>query len=245
MAPQQPEISTPPAPHIYSGANLTGWQTVVGDAQFACPDEPPITLGDIQTLHYSDHSALEANIQPRAVMAHNITFKRVIDDSAFDYVHTFSFGFRLPHELLPDVGASYSAETFEGGIFIWDGSQTRLDYGAAFQWVLNPWSNTGKIYQWDEDQWVELGYLPLDTDWHDLTLIVDYPREEGILVIDDISYAIDVTTVTKPMSWGTETAARIQLEAISVYPGQSCMKAKHQVEIKDWQWQWEPAQSQQ
>ncbi len=239
---QQSETSNLLESQTYTGVNLDGWQTVLGDAHYACPGETPASLEDIQTLHHPDYSFLEANIQPRAVMAHNITFQRVIDDSAFNYVHTFSFKFRVPNELLPDTGASYNGETFEGGLFIWDGHQTRLDYGAAFQWVLNPWSGSGSINLWDEDRWVQQGHLPLDTDWHELTLTIDYPNEKGILIIDDTTYTANVTAVVKPTSWGSETAARVQLEAISVYPGQTCMKAEHQVQIKDWRWQWEPGQ---
>lgn len=132
----------------YEGPNFVGWEVVVGDGIYAAPGEPPVSISDIETIHYSTYSELRANIHRRRIMAHNITFKRIIDDNAFEYVHTCRFKFRLPY--LPSTdNFDLNAQTLEGGIFVWDGSRTRLDYGVGFQWVLNPWMDIyGEIRTW-------------------------------------------------------------------------------------------------
>jgi hypothetical protein len=40
---------------------------------------------------------------------------------------------------LPDVNeVEMAGQTVEGGLFVWDVLQTKLDYGAAFHWIVNP-----------------------------------------------------------------------------------------------------------
>jgi hypothetical protein len=40
------------------------------------------------------------------------------------------------------AGGAYSAQTVDIGLFVWEGATTQLDYGTAFQWVLNPWMSS-------------------------------------------------------------------------------------------------------
>ncbi len=130
----------------YQGTNLSGWEVALGDALYARPGEPPVTISDIETVHETAYSELRANIQRRIIMAHNITFKRIIDNEALQFIHTCTYKFRLPYLPTADTNADLNAQTLEGGIFVWDGSQTRLDYGMAFQWGLNPFSTADNCF---------------------------------------------------------------------------------------------------
>lgn len=225
------------------GPNFVGWEVVVGDGIYAAPGEPPVGLNDIETIHYSTYSELRANIQRRRIMAHNITFKRIIDDNALEYIHTCGFKFRLP--FLPSTdNFDLNAHTLEGGIFIWDGGGSRLDYGVGFQWILNPWMDIfGEIRIWTETnggQWESVGYLAPDIQWHEIRIVVDFPRRTTSVNIDGNGYPSSLSRTPKPETWGPETAARLQAEIISVYPEPSGIRAMHKAEFKDWVWIWEP-----
>jgi hypothetical protein len=227
---------------INNGRNLQGWEIALGDAIMNCEGEPPVSSDDIETIHYPEYSELRANIRRRAIMAHNITFKRFIDDNAFDFVHRCGYDFRLPFLPVPDENESLSAQTLEGGIFIWDGKATRLDYGMGFQWILNPWSNSSTIYTWQTDeagigQWVYAGKLELYTEWHTINMVVDYQMQITSLTIDNNAYQSQFTGTQKPPHWAEETAARLQAEIVSVSPEPACvMKAMHQAQFKNWYW---------
>ncbi|MEM2002700.1 MAG: hypothetical protein QXT77_08660 [Candidatus Methanomethylicaceae archaeon] len=227
---------------VYQGTNFAGWETVVGDGVYSAPGEPPVNLNDIQTVHYSTYSELRANIQRRRIMAHNIAFKRVIDDLALQYIHICGFKFRLPYVPSTD-NFELNAQTLEGGLFVWDGRGTRLDYGLGFQWLLNPWmTNFGEMRAWRDiggGQWESVGYLKPDTKWHEIRIAVDFRRETTSLKIDGIRYPSCFTATPRPEHWGTEIAARFQAEIINVYPEPSGICAMHKAEFKDWTWTWE------
>jgi hypothetical protein len=230
----------------YQGADFTGWEVVVGDGLYTVPGEPSVTPDDIETIHYGSYSELRANIQVRDIMAHNITFKRVIDETAFDFVHTCQYMFRLPY--LPATGNSdLNPQTVEGGLFIWDGGDTRLDYGLAFQWMLNPWGGSdfefGDLRCWtdrNDGSWERVGYLEPDTAWHTINLVFDFRRETTALLIDGSHFPCQFTATPKAASWGTETAARLQAEIISIYPEGVGDGRLHKTHFKDWTWTWMP-----
>jgi hypothetical protein len=181
-------------------------------------------------------------------MAHNITFSRVMDDAAFEYIHTAGYEFRLPY--LPDTGnTDLNGQTLEGGLFIWDGAATRLDYGLAFQWILNPWgtgvAEFGTIRCWtditddDGDRWQNVGYLEPDTSWHELRLVFDCRRQTTALTIDGNHYPCCHTATPKPAEWGTEIAARLQAEIVSLYVCEQGDGLLHKAEFRNWFWLWE------
>ena len=227
----------------YGGPNLFGWEVTVGDAVYAAPGEQPVSMSDIETIHFDAYSELRVNIQRRRIMAHNITFKRIIDDRAFEYVHTCKIKFRLPYP--PSTNNSdLNAQTLEGGLFVWDGSGTRLDYGVGFQWLLNPWMDAfGEISAWTDlngGQWQVVGYLAPNTQWHEIKIVVDFQRQATSMQIDGVNYLSSLAAIPKPSTWGTETAARFQAEIVSIYPEPSGLRAMHKAEFKDWSWLWEP-----
>ena len=227
----------------FSGATLADWKTVLGDGLWTAPNQVPVNSADIQTDQAAAKSILRANISHRGVMAHNITYKSLIDQAMFEYIHTTSYEFRLPY--IPQTNSGIqNAQTFEGGFFIWDGSQTQLDYGCAFQWVLNPWMSTfGTIYSWSSDGttqgWIPCGFLQPDTNWHQYEMMVDYHNQTCRLTIDQTSIPICFTATPK-VGWGTETAARFQTEIISIWPGNTSTAPSHAVEIRNWNWNLQP-----
>ena len=234
--------TSPDTTRQYEGANLSGWEVASGDSLYNCSGELAVTLADIETVHQNTYSELKANIAPRKIRAHNITFKRFIDDTALNFIHIGGYKFRLPYLPQPDIGTELNGQTIEGGLFVWDGVMEVLDKGIAFQWVVNPW-NLGSINTWDGTGWVEVGTLALDTVWHEVMLVVDYQRELTALKIDGTPIPTHFSRTAKG-GWDSNIAARLQAEIISVDIEDACnMQAMHQAEFKDWYWYWEPARS--
>lgn len=244
LEPHDPNLKTDKSFH---GTNLAGWNVVLGDALYVRAGEPPVTLADIETLHpTSRFSELRANINRRVIMAHNITFKRVIDPFARNYIHTATFKFRLPYIPTNDNNALWHGQTLEAGISIWDGAASRLDYGLAFQWDLNPWNEFGKFRVWTGQtgagKWVNNGSsLTPDTNWHQAMILVDFKRENTDLIIDGKRHLSSFFKTTRPAAWGKEVAARFQVEIVSIYPEPSGIKAAHRAQFKDWTWLWNTA----
>lgn len=229
-----------PASSRLRGKTLEGWSVVVGDGVYAAPGEPPVSLDDIATMHMRQSSLVQANIQRRRVMAHNITFLRVVDERTLHTEHECRYMFRLP--FTPSVDSDMNGETVEGGLFVWDGANTRLDYGLAFQWVINPWSPAfGELRVWSGENggvWVPIGSLLPDTRWHRVRYWLDVPAGVARLRIDNRMFELPVAATPKDASWGTEIAARLQFEVISLYPGETGTGAMHAVEVKNWHWKW-------
>lgn len=229
----------------YGGSEFTGWDVVVGDGIYSAPGEPPVAESDIETVNYGSHSELSANLHRRGIMAHNLTYQRITDPTAFEYIHTAGYRFRLPYLPSPH-NTDLNAQTIEGGLSIWDGSNTRLDYGLGFQWLLNPWADFGQLCCWTndaDDPWEPVGVIAPDTEWHEVRLVVDFRRETTAFSIDGIHYPARFAATPKSDSWGSETAARVQAEIISIWPGVEGNGALHKVEFKDWYWLWQPHNS--
>ncbi|RZU50709.1 hypothetical protein EV385_2489 [Krasilnikovia cinnamomea] len=219
-----------------TGTDLAGWTTVVGDGIYAAAGQAPVNAADITTEHRGADSRLRSNILNRGIMAHNITYKPVVDASMMTLVHQASYSFQMP--FVPSTaGGPRNAQTVEGGLFVWDGANTRYDYGTAFQWVLNPWdANFGKIRVWTGSSWSAAGYLKPDTAWHQVSFLVDPSGQRVELSIDGTQIPAPFSRTTKN-GWGTEVAARLQAEAISLWPGSTATWGpQHEVLVKDWSW---------
>lgn len=258
----------------FAGPNLENWHTSLGDALFPAGD---VVLDDIHTEHltgadaHASCSLLCANVERRPVMAHNITYLRRRHEDLLDRAHHCGYDFRIPYELVADAATELSAETFEGGFFVWDGSVLRrgatepLDYGIAFQIVLNPWlaepqvdgaqihgtescamagavagvtadCQMGEIRRWTGSGWERTGeFFAVDTEVHRVEMVVDFLSNTGMIKIDDIQ--IDtVITETPKVGWGRETDARLQVETVSKFPGCEDVRAMSQVEVSNWFW---------
>ena len=59
------------------------------------------------------------------------------------------------------------------------------------------------------------------------------------MFIDDNPYLTSYGGTPK-YGWGTETAARFQMEIISIWPGNNPTGPLHEAEFKDWTWDWQP-----
>jgi hypothetical protein len=210
------------------GKNLAGWEVVLGDALYAAPGEPPVTPADIDTIHTPRYSELRANIQDRRIMAHNITFYRLIAAVLLHTSHRCGYQFRLPD--------TTTGETLEGGLFVWDGSGTRLDYGTAFQWVVNPANPLyGAIQTWSNG-WQHAGTLTPNTHWHSMQIAFNPHFKRATIVIDLTRYTVPLVGTPRPPDWGTETAARLQAEIVSLYPGEEGNGALHTGHFRNWYW---------
>jgi hypothetical protein len=230
-----------------SGKNFKGWKMDLGDALYSRPEDAPVDITDIETVHLKNYSELRANIKQRIIMAHNITYKRIINDNLINYKHECAYQFKLPYLPHPVGSDLWNAQTLEGGLFIWDGADTRLDYGTAFQWDLNPWGEFGAVRIWTADgdagQWTTVGNLTPDTNWHHVNMVVNVSSEMARLKFDDTQYSVYLSKTTKPDTWGTEVAARLQAEIVSIYPEPSGIQAAHKAQFRNWRWRGKPIHS--
>jgi hypothetical protein len=106
--------------------------------------------------------------------------------------------------------------------------------------VLNPWlPNFGQIMVWsdaDGGSWVSSGFLQPDTAWHTAEFRVNPVQGVARLLIDGVLFEAPYSHTPKP-GWGTDVSARLQVEAISVWPGSTATWApQHEVLFKDWFW---------
>jgi len=240
------QLSTTTPGREFHGSDLSGWKRCLGDGIFTASGEVPVNAGDIDTLNFGSYSELQANIHTRRIMAHNITTRRIRDRQGLNYRFRSSFQFSLPY--LPEKGNyDLNAQTLEGGMFVWDGAVTRLDYGLAFQWMLNPGGTVdaefGTMRCWTSSgagRWENVGYLEPDTAWHTVRLFFDIREQTTYFTIDDQHYPTCFTAIPKPASWGREIAPGLQMEIISLFPGERGRGALHKAEFKDWIWTWEP-----
>jgi hypothetical protein len=61
------------------------------------------------------------------------------------------------------------------------------------------------------------------------------------LAIDGITYSSNyLSKTTKDASWGTEVAARLQAEIVSIYPEPTGLKAAHKAQFRNWRWRGTP-----
>lgn len=143
-----------------------------------------------------------------------------------------------------EIGHSERGQTLEGGLFIWDGATTKLDYGAAFQWRVNPFeSDYGKIYTWraipeGERYWKEVGYLEPDTNWHKLNITLNLETQTATLTIDDVVKDDTAFAQEQKPGFDDDVTARLQMEIISADPRSSGVHLIHVGEFRNWSWRW-------
>ncbi len=222
------------------GADLAGWRTVLGDGVWTGPGQASPTIDDLRTTHLGTHSALEANVHERGVMAHNITFSRFPLEDDLGRRHRATVEFRIP-KVPTEADWTYNSQTLEIGMFIWDGPNTRLDYGLAIQWVLNPWTDEfGQIRAWsmtaDGPTWVAVDYLEPDTEWHVFDCLYRPGQRAAVRLDNKNSVEVEETVTPKDPDWGTTTDARFQVEIVSVWPGANPSVPVHTAEFRNWKW---------
>lgn len=234
----QTGLTTASGMRAYQGANLSGWEVVVGDA--ASPCQPRVELSDIETANFTDYSEVRANIRARReIMAHNITFKRFFDDRVLDFVHICEYKFRLPY-LPATSNPHFNGQTIEGQIALWDGQTSKRLRSVAYQWIVNPYWIIGTLQCWTPRGWQPIGTIPVDTQWHTIRMVIDPRRETTSLQIDASYYPSCFVKEPKP-NFGPDVSAVLAAEAVSIDPGAQCNGGMpHKAQFKDWMWTWEP-----
>lgn len=233
-------VEYPEGTYNYGGLNFEGWNVVIGDANYTMPNEAPITINDIETEHQDSISILSANVDNRYIMTHNITYKKVVSNDLLEMKHRATYKFKIPY-VISTQNTENNGQTVEGGLFVWDGADTQLDYGLAFQWILNPWvSEFGDTRYWDGANWQHLGVLSVDTNYHTLVFDLDFENEEAFITLDGVKYSQNVYSTTPKVGWGTSIDARFQAEVISIFPSAEAPTIPlQQIYFKDWEWEGE------
>lgn len=221
-----------------SGSNLSIWATVLGDGNYHNPNVLPVTISDIERVDNPNFSRLKANIHNRRIMAHNVTFYRIIDSQAMNCIHEAQYKFKLPY--LPSTGQTdFNGQTIEGGLFIWDGPDTQLDYGLAFQWVINPWDmNYKSLRYWNGVTWLPLSILEPDTVYHTIKFKLDISNSQAKITLDDVEFTKNVFSMTSKTGFGNTVDARFQAETISLFPPETGPTPTQKANFKNWQWDW-------
>jgi len=221
-----------------NGINLSNWTTILGDGNYAAPGAPPVNNNDVSIKNKIDSSVLKANILNRRIMAHNLTYHKITDPDAMTSLHEAEYQFKLPY-VISTTNSDFNGQTIEGGLFVWDGPETKLDYGIAFQWVINPWDpNYKSVRYWDGSNWQILGSLEPDTDYHTISFSLDITNETAYITLDDFTYTKNIFSVTPKIGWGNTVDARFQAETISIYPPTTGTIPSQKVNFKNWSWEW-------
>ncbi|WP_010136550.1 hypothetical protein [Ochrovirga pacifica] len=233
-------VENPEGAYNYDGLDFTGWDVVVGDANYVMNNEAPITINDIETEHQDSLSVLSANVSNRYIMTHNITYKKIVSDSLVLMKHKASYKFKIPYTVSTQ-NTTNNGQTVEGGLFVWDGSDTQLDYGLAFQWIVNPWvPEFGEVHYWDGAYWQYLTTLPVDTLYHSIVFELNFRSYQAFITIDGVLYTQNVISTTPKQGWGNTVDGRLQAEVISIYPSEYAESIPVQeVYFKDWEWEGE------
>ncbi|GLB47982.1 hypothetical protein [Neptunitalea lumnitzerae] len=223
-----------------SGVNLANWTVVLGDGNYAAPGVAPVSAADIATSNTTAYGLLEANVDNRRIMAHNITYNKIVETTALSVTHTATYTFKIPYTISTG-NTNFNGQTVEGGLFVWDGVSTQLDYGLAFQWVINPWdANYGKVFYWNGSGWTYLGCtLTPDTNNHEISFELNIANQEAYITLDGVTYTQNVFSETTKSGWGTTVDARFQAETISIYPSATGSVPSQKVEFKNWSWVWD------
>ncbi|WP_064967861.1 hypothetical protein [Tenacibaculum ovolyticum] len=222
-----------------SGTNLNNWIVNLGDGNYAALDENPVSITDIKTINRTKKSILKTNVLNRRIMAHNITYRKIVDSTAMTDTHVAIYKMKIPY-VISTSNVDFNGQTVEGGLFVWDGLATKLDYGLAFQWVINPFDvDYKKIRYWDGSSWLSLGVsLAPDNKYHTIEFHLDIPNSEAYLTIDNITYPQNVFSETPKIGFGTTVDARFQAETISIFPPEVGTIPSQKVNFKDWSWEW-------
>jgi hypothetical protein len=149
---------------------------------------------------------------------HNITYLEKSYVNILEGVHTASYSFQIPSL---DTG-----RTVEGGLFIWVGGETRLDYGTAFQLIVEKGDKDyEKLYYWTGsgpgNEWKYSGKkVKLYNDFfYKVTYTVNCNRRDANIIFegkDEFYVFTDIfSETTKDKTWSDITVARLQAECIS------------------------------
>lgn len=223
------------------GSDLAGWNTVLGDGVGSPREGHRARRSDVDRIDHGTHSELVGNANRRPVMAHAIAFTRLWNMPSFANKHHGTAHFRIPVVPTMQNWDRFAIQTVEVGVFVWDGPSTRLDYGVAMQWVLNPWiPEFGDLRAWTQNEngpeWVTVGHLEPDTEWHEVDMSYRPDGHGTELRVDGTDYEVEETFTVKHDHWGRTIDGRFQLEVVSCWPGEHDEIAPARAEFRDWSW---------
>jgi hypothetical protein len=208
------------------------WITVPGDGCDPRPkDYMDLYANNVELDNSnSSYSQLIANAENKNYTIHNITFLKKTSLKIKEGIHTASYFFQIP--------SFNTGTTVEGGLFIWVGNTNeRLDYGTAFQLIVDETHNNfKKFYYWHKEKWVYYETIDqLQNDYfYQVTFIVNIEDRDASIVFKgkDKSFTIEdiFSETTKDETWTENTVARFQAECISKYG------TKHIVNFNNYKW---------
>jgi len=221
----------------YSGRNLQNWEVTLGDSLLTIADQAPVGLNDIRTRHYYDYTSVDANINHRGIMAHNLTFKQIVDVKAIQVTHRAAFIFKLPTKPSRQNKNS-NGHAVECGLFIQDGSTTQKQYAVLFRWIINPWRNDfGRVYIWNDAEWQSGSILQPDSLQHTVTFVLDRIDKKGTIQIDKLKFA-GVFAETPLTESSSGITAKLQFGVTNPFPPETGVNPTATVIFKNWKWEW-------
>ncbi len=228
--------------HASEGTDLSEWTEYVGDGGTG-----DTTKNDILTEHFGTYSELQANINQRDISAHNFNEYKIFDDATLLLqTHSIQYQFRIPYT--PNVQNEVrNPQTIEGGFYIYDGQTTRQTYSVLFQWMLTPFVNDCSTWEMSDvrvwnpnllsnEKWNKVGQLPINTNWHTLNIVCDFPRQLVKVTIDNIVFPACIGINDAPSFFWSDISAGITAEIISVDPIAAEKGMLHVAEFRDWSW---------
>jgi len=221
----------------HSGRNLQNWSVSLGDSLILSEEEEPVTLNDVRSRHYYDYTSVEANINHRGIMAHNITYKQIADVKALQVTHRAAFIFNLPATPTRQ-NKTNNGHALECGLLIQDGSTTHKQYGVLFRWIINPWQNDfGRIYLWNGEEWQSETTLQPDSLRHTVTFTLDRIGKSGSIQIGN--YKMAGAYSETPLSESvTGISAKLQFGVLNPLTPEADVFPAASVLFKNWKWEW-------
>jgi len=232
--------------YFYKGVQFDkekdNWLTVPGDgcepaiADYQKQYTKYVTLDNNTSSKYSqlgchaDQLKIDRGVNGKI---HNITYLEKSYPNILEGVHTASYSFQIP--------SLETGRTVEGGFFIWIGGETRLDYGTAFQLILDDTDEKyEKLYYWyakdGEEKWIysDKKVKIYNDFFYKVTYTLDYNTRYASILFegkDEFYFISDIISeTTKDKTWTDKTVARFQAESIS-RDGKN-----HKVNFKNYTW---------
>ncbi len=220
-----------------SARNLQNWETMLGDSLYFDNDEDTVSLADIQTTHFYQYSLLEANINRRGIMAHNITRKVVADIKALQITH--QAGFILNLATTPSrTNKKDNGAAVEISLVVADGSTSHKEYGVVLRWIIDPWSSDfGQVQAWKDSIWVRAATLTPDSLDHTVSITMDRVTKNGHVRIDNKTIASAYSeTLKTDLPAGIYAIMRFGM--INAWPADEDLNLAAAVRFKNWKWEW-------
>jgi len=233
---------------IYQGRDLSRWETALTDPeyQWAYPGEEPVSIEDVDAIHYGNYSEIISNPQLRCITAPTAShFGLVGEQNLYNFIHISGYKIRIPFIPRPIGEQTLNIEITGGGFQTFYGPNA-TGYEIGWGWTLNPWGEgLGRINVWEmtpkyPDTPVVDKVVP-DTNWHSLIFILDKQKNHGYVLFDDRVYEINEILRSYHPEWrGESIDGGLVVEVGNTWPGDTCYHSIGMVQVKDWFWIWAP-----